>query len=343
MGTSDDRRFALASMRSQCLKEAGWRRDALRSRLVVARAALAAHDPVLAQAQLNLARPLGATGTAVDRVELFHTEALVHIALGDDPQALRAADRGLRILDDYRAALGAPELRATASGIGAELAFLGLRLALGSKQASAILDWSERLRASALRLPVVRPASDRKFAGPRGGATTSGCRQRDGSTGGIGTRDSRTKSDRRKRSPRDNRGPGSRTRCGAPRWTRPRRVRRRGRQAVRADARERDTRPARTRPQRDERARVAALRLRPARCRTPNGGPAGGEPPQCRDLGRGARDRAAVAVAPDDRRRAARDRPDRRLARLALGRPSRTARDRAHRQDRDRRGHPRRA
>ena len=45
----------------------------------------------------------------------------------------------------------------TASAIGIELARLGLRTALGDGDADAVLRWSERLRANALRLDPVTP------------------------------------------------------------------------------------------------------------------------------------------------------------------------------------------
>ena len=65
---------------------------------------------------------------------------------------------GLTLLDGHRASLGATELRVTASAIGIELARLGLRSALDGDRAEAILRWSERLRANALRLDPVTPA-----------------------------------------------------------------------------------------------------------------------------------------------------------------------------------------
>jgi hypothetical protein len=70
---------------------------------------------------------------------------------------------GLRLLEDYRAALGAIELRATTSSIGVELAQRGLRIAVGSGESGKILSWAERLRGNALRLPLVRPPSDRQL------------------------------------------------------------------------------------------------------------------------------------------------------------------------------------
>jgi len=66
----------------------------------------------------------------------------------------------MRLLDQYQEALGAAELRAAASALGAELPQLGLRLAIDSGQAARVLGWAERFRANALRLPPVRPPRD---------------------------------------------------------------------------------------------------------------------------------------------------------------------------------------
>src|SRR6185369_14173094 len=71
---------------------------------------------------------------------------------------------GLRVLDDFRASLGATELRVHASGHGGVLANLGVRLALARGDARAVLDWTERFRARAAMLPAARPSDDRALA-----------------------------------------------------------------------------------------------------------------------------------------------------------------------------------
>src|SRR5439155_10035621 len=109
---------------------------------------------------LDAARPLERRGTVVDRIELRYVDARVRLDRGDRPGAERALRAGLRLLDDYRAVLGAFELRATASGIGSELSRLGLRVALDSGKPARVLDWAERLRGNALRLPLIRPPAD---------------------------------------------------------------------------------------------------------------------------------------------------------------------------------------
>jgi CHAT domain len=142
------------------LEHAGWRRESQRTRLLVARIALAVGSNSIARRQLGLAEGLLKRGTVTDRVELCHATALLAVADGQTTAAERMLQRGLRLLDEYRAALGAAELRATASGIGTELAQAGLRMALGSGSPGKVLGWAERLHASALRLPAVRPPRD---------------------------------------------------------------------------------------------------------------------------------------------------------------------------------------
>ncbi len=142
------------------LETAGWRRDALRTRLVVARIALAVGSRTAARRQLELAQPLRRLGTAADRIELCHTEALLRLAEGDRAGSERLLARGLGLLEEYRAALGAVELRATASGMGVELSVQGLRIAIEGRKPAKILVWAERLRGSALRLPLLRPDPD---------------------------------------------------------------------------------------------------------------------------------------------------------------------------------------
>jgi tetratricopeptide (TPR) repeat protein len=148
---------------AEVLERSGWRRDALRARLVVARVALDLGADEVARRQLELARALGARGSAVDRIELCHAQALYELAQGRPAAAERQLTRGVRLLDDYRAALGALELRAAATTIGAELPRLGLRLALASGRTAKVLAWAERLRANALRLPAVRPPADKRL------------------------------------------------------------------------------------------------------------------------------------------------------------------------------------
>jgi hypothetical protein len=76
---------------------------------------------------------------------------------------LSACGRGLDALDEHRLTMGATELRALATGQGAELAELALRDALRRDDPRRLLIWGERWRATALGVPPVRPSDDEQL------------------------------------------------------------------------------------------------------------------------------------------------------------------------------------
>jgi hypothetical protein len=152
-----------AASAATVLEAAGWRREALRARVLVARLALATGHAKTARAELATSSPLGSIGTVADRVELRYAQALLHLADGDAAGAGRLLATGLQIVEHYQAALGAEELRVSASSIGAELSATGLGLALASGRPSRILSWAEKLRANSLRVPPVTPAADSRL------------------------------------------------------------------------------------------------------------------------------------------------------------------------------------
>jgi tetratricopeptide (TPR) repeat protein len=73
---------------------------------------------------------------------------------------LAACDRGLDLLDLHLQTLGATELRTLATAQGAELAGTVLRHAVRRENAQLFLQWSERWRATVLRVSPVRPPPD---------------------------------------------------------------------------------------------------------------------------------------------------------------------------------------
>lgn len=77
---------------------------------------------------------------------------------------LAACDRGLALLDLHLRTLGATELRTLATAQGAELAGMVLRYAVRRGDARLFLEWSERWRATALRVTPVRPPPDSDLA-----------------------------------------------------------------------------------------------------------------------------------------------------------------------------------
>jgi hypothetical protein len=99
-------------------------------------------------------------GPALSRASGWLAAAL-RAEAADDPRLLLAAcRRGLEVLDEHRFTLGASELQAQATAHGAELASLAQHHAVQSGQPRLLLTWSERWRATALAVPVVRPNAD---------------------------------------------------------------------------------------------------------------------------------------------------------------------------------------
>jgi hypothetical protein len=142
---------------AKVLAGAGWHREARRAQLMLARAAIDLGSPAVAARELAKCSILLVRGPLADRIEAWHVEALLRLGRGDRPGAQRALRTGLRLLDGYRETLGASDLRATASEIGVELAQLGLRVALAGSDPTAMLEWADRLRGNALRLPPITP------------------------------------------------------------------------------------------------------------------------------------------------------------------------------------------
>ena len=158
------RLIAQATRIARQLADHGWRVEALHVNTFVGRMAIALGRLELAEAALVTASDARHRGTADLRVSAWHATALLRFAAGDRPGAKRALLSGLAALDEHRALLGATDLRAHAASHGAELARLGLRLALDDGRPRDILTWAERTRAAALHLPPVRPPDDDALA-----------------------------------------------------------------------------------------------------------------------------------------------------------------------------------
>ncbi|MEA2971548.1 MAG: hypothetical protein QOG82_6 [Actinomycetota bacterium] len=146
------------------LQSQGWLVEALHVRTFVGRIALALGQPDVARAELAHAVGARSRGTADLRARAWHATALLRLAEGDRSGAKRALARGIAVVDEYRATLGATELRAHASGHGIDLARLGVRLALDDGRSAEVLRWAERGRAGALRRPAVHPPDDEQLA-----------------------------------------------------------------------------------------------------------------------------------------------------------------------------------
>ena len=161
------------------LAETGWLVAALDARLIVARLAMELGHVETARRELT---GLNWSGPAEVRARAWHATALLRLCDGDRHGADSALRAGVRVLDRFRASLGASELRAHASGHTSELTGLGLRLAVESGRPDSVLRWAERGHACALRLRPVRPPDDLELAADLAGlrqvvvdlATTTG-------------------------------------------------------------------------------------------------------------------------------------------------------------------------
>lgn len=126
----------------------------------VARSVRSARAERLVASWLEEAASFRASGPGTTRATGWLARAWQHERAGDPAAVLRACERGLKALDEHRAALGSQELQALSSRDGAELAGLGLRTALASGEPRRVLRWAERWRATALTSPAMEATHD---------------------------------------------------------------------------------------------------------------------------------------------------------------------------------------
>jgi hypothetical protein len=162
-------KFAAGSVTAQLLREANrtaarleelGSSDAPQAHLLAGRVALELGYRDAADSHLIQAARSRRRGPAMSRASGWLSEALRAEAAGHPRRLLAACRRGLNVLDEYRFTLGASELRAQATAHGAELALLAQRYAARARRPRLLLGWSERWRATALAVPVVRPSTD---------------------------------------------------------------------------------------------------------------------------------------------------------------------------------------
>ena len=138
-----------------------WVVPALEARLIAGRAALAAGLLEEAIDQLRQASGARFQGPADVRARAWHAEALLRRSRGDLRGADHALQAGVAVLAHNRGVLGATELRVHAAANVADLAQLGITLALESGEAVRVLEWAERLRWGAAGLTrTPRPPAD---------------------------------------------------------------------------------------------------------------------------------------------------------------------------------------
>lgn len=137
--------------------------EAIQASLLAGRVALHLSRRADADRHFAVAAASRHRGPAMSRVSGWLAEALRAEAAGDSRQLQIACRRGLEVLDEHRWTLGASELRAQATGHGAELAALAQRHAAAMHRPRLLLTWSERWRGTALAVPAVRPPAGDGF------------------------------------------------------------------------------------------------------------------------------------------------------------------------------------
>jgi tetratricopeptide (TPR) repeat protein len=146
------------------LAKRGLRSRELDARLVAGQVARHLGRDQIAGVQLEQVATRRRSGPPEMRAHGWLAEALLRLDRADRRGAVSALRAGMRVFDDNRATLGASELRSTISARASEFATLGQRLALESGRPERLLEWTERWRATALRLPPVRPPDDDELA-----------------------------------------------------------------------------------------------------------------------------------------------------------------------------------
>lgn len=141
------------------LERAGDLVDATQAYLLAGRVAVATGRTQAARAALTTAGRLARRGPLLLRVRGHLALATAAGIAGDRPTVVREARAGLRDLAAHRSSLPTMELRALASGHGAELGEMGLAELLRDGSAARTLRWMEQTRAAALlaRLPLLEP------------------------------------------------------------------------------------------------------------------------------------------------------------------------------------------
>ncbi|HEY0934297.1 MAG TPA: CHAT domain-containing tetratricopeptide repeat protein [Trebonia sp.] len=128
--------------------------------LLAGRLAIARGQPGRAGRYLRAAAAARSRGAPRTRCSGWLAQAIWCEAEGRWQAMLAACDRGLALLDLHLRTLGATELRTLATAQGAELASMALRHARRRRDPRLFLRWSERGRATVLRITPVRPVAD---------------------------------------------------------------------------------------------------------------------------------------------------------------------------------------
>ena len=139
------------------LDRAGFNVRAVDARLLAASLAVAEDRTEFARRELAAVSARRSSGQVWNRTQAWHAEAMLRLLNGDRTGARRAAFRGLSLVADYRASLGATDLQAVAARRVEKLAELGLRAALLDRKPTTVFSWAEYTRAAHLLTPPKPP------------------------------------------------------------------------------------------------------------------------------------------------------------------------------------------
>lgn len=146
------------------LEANGWHREALDVQTFAGRLALRLGQADRARQLLSTVEARRQRGSSVVRADAWLATAALRLAEADRDGARQACSTGMEILEQHRLSLGSTELRANASINAAELAELGLRLALEADDATDVLSWAERWHAGGMRISSPRPNPSGRLA-----------------------------------------------------------------------------------------------------------------------------------------------------------------------------------
>lgn len=132
--------------------------DASAARLAAARAHLQRHDVDRGRARAR--QPVQAGAPLALRLEHRLVRAELARATGRRRAARDSLRAGLEELEAWQAGFGSLDMATSVAGHGRGLAMMGLSLAVEDGRPEVVLEWSERARALASRVPSLRPPAD---------------------------------------------------------------------------------------------------------------------------------------------------------------------------------------
>ena len=155
-GAAGEEELAVARRAAGRLERSGDLHGAVEAYLVAGRVALDLGRPRAAAPALARARALAGRGQVLVRLRGRLAGALAERAAGHPAGVLAECRAGLRDLAVHRSVMPTIELRALASGHGAELGEIGLGVVLAGSSPARALAWMERTRAAALQRAAAR-------------------------------------------------------------------------------------------------------------------------------------------------------------------------------------------